>query len=76
MLTYLLGTEIMAEQAARLEVVRRTSVRRRAEHFYSHPPSPTIDWELDAPYTAYRVVGMPWYGRDCKTSHSLKALGG
>lgn len=66
----------MVEQAPRLDVVRRMSVRRRAEHFYSHLPNSTIDWELDAPYTACGVVGMPCYDRDYKTSHPLKALGG
>lgn len=62
----------MAEQAARLDVVRRMSVKRRAEHFYRHLPNSVIDWELDASYTACRVVGMPCYGRDCKKSHALK----
>ncbi|CAG7558088.1 unnamed protein product [Fusarium equiseti] len=64
-------TEIMAESAARLPVVRRMSVRRRAEHFYSHLTNSTIDWELDAPHTACRVVGMGCYGRDCETESAL-----
>ncbi|KAF5988634.1 hypothetical protein FBULB1_1367 [Fusarium bulbicola] len=65
-------TDIMAEQAARLAVVRRLSVRRWAEPLYSHLPNSPIDWELDGPYTVCRVVGLSCYGRDYHKTHGMK----
>ncbi|KAH6954740.1 hypothetical protein FAVG1_02800 [Fusarium avenaceum] len=65
-------TEIMAEQAARLSVVRRLSVKRWAEPLYNDLPNSEINWELDGPHTVCRVVGLSCYGRDYKKVHGLK----
>lgn len=62
----------MAEQAARLSVVRRLSVKRWAEPLYNDLPNSEINWELDGPHTVCRVVGLSCYGRDYKKVHGLK----
>ncbi|KAG7406584.1 hypothetical protein Forpe1208_v013664 [Fusarium oxysporum f. sp. rapae] len=65
-------TEIVAEQAGRLAVARRLSVKRWAEPLYSHLPNSTIDWKLDGSYTVCRVVGLSCYGRDYNKTHDMK----
>ncbi|KAL9560775.1 hypothetical protein ACKAV7_015092 [Fusarium commune] len=65
-------TEIVAEQAGRLAVARRLSVKRWAEPLYSHLPNSTIDWELDGSYTVCRVVGLSCYGWNYNKTHGMK----